>query len=247
MKLIFNSIKWYLHFVITLLLMYPDITKLEKTRDKYDKKLFDEKVHNITTVWAKKQLTWAGVKVIVTGQENLLEENVLFVSNHQGNFDIPVHMHYLSKPKGFIAKKSIENFPVVNRYMYVMNSLFIDRGNLKDAARVIVEGIKILKDGHSLIIYPEGTRSKSSTLGEFKSGAIKLATKSGVKIIPVSIDGTYKIMEANNNKIKKGTVRLHIHEPIDPTTMSKEELDNLNDNLKKIIEDKVIELAKLNS
>ncbi len=246
MKIILNSIKWYLNFAITLTLMYPNILKLEKTREQYDPEEFDKEVYDITTKWAKKQLDCAKVNVIVTGNENLIEENVLFVSNHQGNFDIPVHMHYLNKPKGFIAKKSIEKFPIISRYMYIMNSLFIDRNNMKDAARIIVEGIKILKDGHSLIIYPEGTRSQSSKVGEFKSGAIKLATKSKVKIIPVSIDGTYKIMEANNNKIKKGTIRLHIHEPIDPNNMSKEEVDGLSDKIKKIIEDKVIELSKLN-
>ncbi len=226
--------------------MFPKILKLEKDRDKMDVEKFNNDVFDITKVWATKQLSCAGVKVIVTGEENLPKQNVLFISNHQGNFDIPVQMVYLNKPKGFIAKKSIEKFPVVNRYMYLMNSLFLDRDDMKDAARVILEGIKILKNGHSLIIYPEGTRAKSSNVGEFKNGAIKLATKANVLIVPVSIDGTYKIMEAQNNKVKPGTVRLHIHEAIDPSTLSKEEIKELSDRLKNIIETKVTELHKLN-
>lgn len=241
MKTLLHSIKWYLNFVVTLLGVYPKIIKYEKERDNINPEKFDKDVYDFTKIWAKKQLKSAGVNVIVTGQENLPQENVLFISNHQGNFDIPVHMVYLDKPKGFIAKKSIESFPIVNRYMYIMNSLFIDRDNMKDAGKVILEGIKMLKNGHSLIIYPEGTRSQSSIVGEFKSGAVKLATKSKVKIVPVSIDGTYKIMEQNNNKIKSGTVKLHIHPPIDTKNLTKEEELELLPKIKEIIELKVIE------
>ncbi len=245
MKIALRTIKWYLHFVLTLLLMYPKIIKYEKIRHKYDKDQYDKEVFDITKKWALKQLKVAGVEVIATGLENLPQENVLFISNHQGNFDIPVLMSNVNKPKGFIAKKSIERFPVVNRYMYIMNSIFIDRDNMKDAARVIIEGIKILNNGHSLIIFPEGTRSKSSNMGEFKNGAIKLATKSKVKIVPISINGTYHIMEENNNKIKPGKVQLHIHEAIDTASLTADETKDLLDKVKVIIENKVKEFESL--
>lgn len=242
---IIRTIKWYLNFAITLSLMYPKILKLEKIKDNSNIDTFDNEVFNITKTWAKKQIDCAGVEVIVTGLENLPEENVLFVSNHQSNFDIPLLMVYATKPKGFIAKKSLEKFPIVARYMYLMNSIFLDRENVKEAGKVIIEGIKILKNGHSLVIFPEGTRSKSSTMGEFKSGATKLATKAKVKIVPISIDGTYKVMEANNNKIVPQTVRMHIHSAIDTSTISKEDEANLSENLKTIIQDKVLELQSL--
>ncbi len=245
MKTLFNTIKWYVHFYITLCLIYPGVMKHEKNKLNLSPKEIDEDLQIVTGTWAKKQVDCANVTVIATGQENLPEENVLFVSNHQGNFDVPVHMYYLEKPKGFVAKKSLEKLKPLNLYFPLMNSVFIDRNNLKDAAKIMVEALNILKNGHSLIIYPEGTRSKSSNLGEFKNGAVKIASKAGVKIVPVSIDGTYKIMEANNNFIKPGTVRLHIHEPIDTKTLTKEELKGLNDKLKEIIETKVIEFSKL--
>lgn len=243
--ILLRTIKWYLNFCITLIMMYPKILKLEKIKDTTDIKEFDEQVFNITKTWAKKQLDCAGVNVIVTGYENIPDENVLFVSNHQGNFDIPLLMVYLAKPKGFIAKKSIQKLPIINRYMSIMHSVFLDRDNVKEAGKVIIEGIKILKNGHSLLIFPEGTRAKSSQMGEFKSGATKLATKAKVKIVPISINGTYKVMESNNNKIVPQTVRMHIHTPIDTCNISKEEEINLSNNLRKIIEDKVIELQSM--
>ncbi len=243
---LFRTIKWYLHFLSTLIFMYPKILRLEKVKDTTDIVKFDDEVFDITQKWAKKQLDVAGVNVIVTGQENLPDENVLFVSNHQSNFDIPVLMVYASKPKGFIAKKSLEKFPIVNRYMFIMNSLFLDRDNVKEAGKVIIQGINILKEGHSLVIFPEGTRAKCSTIGEFKSGAIKLATKSKVKIVPISIEGTYKVMESNNNMIVPQTVRMHIHEVIDTTNLTKDEENALSDTLKDIIQKKVIELQNLN-
>ncbi len=246
MKTLFRTIKWYVHFYVTLWMIYPKIMKHEKNEANLSLQEIDNDLQKVTGAWAKKQVDCSGAEVIVTGQENLPEENVLFVSNHQGNFDIPVHMHYLIKPKGFIAKKSLEKLVPLNYYFPLMNSVFIDRNNLKDAARVMVDAINILKEGHSLIIYPEGTRAQSSNLGEFKNGAVKIATKAKVKIVPVSIDGTYKIMEANNNLIKPGTIRLHIHEPIDTVNLSKEEISGLNDKLKEIIGTKVTEFSKLN-
>ncbi len=241
MKTIFNSIKWYLHFAFSISIMMPLIRKFERTIDTTDIQKFDQEVYQSTKTWAKKQLKCAGVDVIVTGETELPQENVLFVSNHQGNFDIPVHMVYLNKPKGFIAKKSIESYPIINRYMKVMHSLFVDRDNPKESGKVILNGIKLLKEGHSLIIYPEGTRSQCEKVGDFKVGAVKLATKAKVKIVPVSTYGTFRAMEECNNKIKPATVRLHIHEPIDVVNLTKEEVDNLSDNVKNIIEQKVNE------
>lgn len=245
MKIFIRTLIWYLHFLVTFIFMYPKILKFEKEVKINDCKELDQEIYDATTIWAKKQLAWAGVKVIVTGEENLPKENVLFVSNHQGNFDIPSMMVYLNKPKGFIAKESISEYPLINRYMRVMKSLFINRENPKAAGKVILEGIKILKNGHSLVIFPEGTRSKCSTVGEFKSGAFKLATKSKVPIVPVSINGTYRAMEDHGIKIAPAVVRLHIHKPIDTTNITKEEEKLLPEKLREQIQKKVTQLNNL--
>ncbi len=244
--MILRTIKFYLNFLVTLICMFPKIVQLEKIKDTANLQDFDNEVFNITQTWAKKQLKTAGVNVIVTGSENLPKENVLFVSNHQGNFDIPVLMVHVEKPKGFVAKKSIEKYPIIKSYMHIMNSIFLDRANIKEAGKVVIQGINILKSGHSLVIFPEGTRAQCSTVGEFKPGATKIATKAKVKIVPISIDGTYKVMEENNNKIAPQTVRMHIHEAIDTSNLTKEEENALSDRLKDIIQNKVVELHNIN-
>lgn len=245
MKTFFRSIYWYLHFVITLVVMYPTILKYEKEKERgksdenFDDKKFDEKIFQMSSKWANNQLKAAGVTVICEGQENIPEETVLFVSNHQGNFDVPVHMVYTNKPKGFIAKKSIEKFPIVNRYMHLMDCLFIDRDNIKDSAKVIIDGVKLLKQGKNLVIFPEGTRSKSSELGEFKEGAFKMATRAKVPIVPITVDGTYKIMEDNNNKIVGNVVKIFIHEKVPTDNLTKEEQAALSEKVKNIIASKL--------
>ena len=117
-----------------------------------------------------------------------------------------------------------------------MHCVFMDRANIRKSAEAIVEGINILKGGYSMVIFPEGTRSKGGPCHEFKAGSFKLATKSKALLIPVTIDGTYNLREANEKKrIKGASVDLIIHKPIDITTLSKEEIADLPKKIEKII------------
>lgn len=193
-------------------------------------------IHKITHSWSKLVVKLSGSKLNITGTNNIpKDEAVLFVANHQSNFDIPVIMAAIDVPKGFIAKKELEKVPLVSFWMKYIRCIFMDRSNLRKSAEAIVEGINILKSGYSMVIFPEGTRSKGGPANEFKAGSFKLAIKSKVKIIPVTIDGSYKILEANNNKIKASNVNLIIHEPIDVNTLSKEELANLHEHVQDVI------------
>ena len=138
--------------------------------------------------------------------------------------------------KGFVAKVELGKFPFINEWMKRIHCLFMDRSDIKQSAQIIVEGIKQLKSGINMVIFPEGTRSKTGKLGEFKAGSFKLATKSKRPLVPITIDGTRNIMEANNYKIKAETVNLYIHKPIDTTTLTKEEMAELPEKVKAIIE-----------
>ena len=111
----------------------------------------------------------------------------------------------------------------------------MDRDNIRKSAEAIVKGIQILKAGHSMVIFPEGTRSKGGPVKEFKAGSFKLALKSKVKIIPVTIDGSYKLLDANGGKIKAADVAVTLHEPIDVTTLSKEEIADLHNTVRDIV------------
>ncbi len=164
--------------------------------------------------WAKALLKVAGVTVSVEGKEVDETQTVVYVSNHQGNFDIPILLAHLKGKKGFVAKDSLEKMPLVSRWMKHIHCVFMNRENVREAAVAINEGIKTLKSGYSMVIFPEGTRSLDGNLLEFKAGALKLATKPKVTIVPVSIDGSLQIMPKGSWAIKPSHVTVTLHEPI---------------------------------
>ena len=231
-----RSFIFYPGIILDLIITNLYRIKINSLTKKGDLEKREAYIHKITTRWAKFVMKLSGAKITVIGEENLpKDQTVLFVANHQSNFDIPLLMSSINIPKGFIAKKELEKWPMISTWMRYINCIFMDRSNLRKSAEAIVEGTKLLKSGYSMVIFPEGTRSKGGPVGEFKAGSFKLATKSKRQIVPVTIDGTYKLLEANKNWIKKADVKLIIHPPIDTTSLSKEETDNLHNTVRSII------------
>ncbi len=194
-----------------------------------------EMLHKTTTKWARNMVRFTGSTVEVIGLENIPERNVLFVSNHQGNFDIPLLMGYVPKFKGFVAKIELEKVPVVSGWMKKMNCLFLDRNDMRQSLKVIIQGIGLLKAGHTMVVFPEGTRSKGNKMGEFKKGSLKLAIKSGVPIVPITIDGSYTLLE-EHKRITKSNVKITAHNPIYVENITKEQEDDLVKKVYQIIE-----------
>ena len=237
----FKTIIWYAYFFLSIPLTIPTLLKVKKLTKEGKIEERDALVHKFTSNWARKLLKILDIKVNVHGTENLpKDKNVLFIGNHQGNFDIPIYMSYIDVPKGFVAKIELTKIAGIKTWMEYMNCIFMDRSSVRKAGEAIVKGIKSLKSGNSLVIFPEGTRSRSDKMGEFKAGSFKLATKSKVPIVPVTIDGSYKIMEANANKhLKTATVNLYIHPMIETANLTKEEQDNLPEIVKSIVGSKL--------
>ena len=237
-----RSIIWYLVFFITIIISFPAMirTNMLDKKGLIDKR--DALVYKVTTAWANILLKVAGVKVNVHGLENLPKDrSVLFIGNHQGNFDIPIYMSKIPGLKGFVSKVEVQKIPGVRTWMKYMYCVFMDRSSIRKSGEAIIEGIKILKSNHSLVIFPEGTRSKGDTMGEFKAGSFKLATKSKAPIVPVTMNGSYKIMESNNKKwiLKPAEVDLYIHPVIYTDSLSKEEQEELPKKVYEIIKSKL--------
>lgn len=231
-----RTLFFYPAVIITMIIPCISLIKVKYLERKGKVKERQLLIHKITHNWSKLIVKVSGSKVNVTGLSNIpKDETVLFVANHQSNFDIPIIMSAIDVPKGFIAKKELEKVPLISLWMKYIRCIFMDRSNLRKSAEAIVDGINILKSGYSMVIFPEGTRSKGGTTHEFKAGSFKLAIKAKVKIVPVTIDGSYKILEANNNRIKASNVNLIIHEPIDVTCLSTEEQANLHDLVQNIV------------
>lgn len=190
--------------------------------------------------WAEYILKKAKVELEIEGLENLPKESCLYVANHQSLFDIPVLLAGIRKPMGFISKKEIKKVKIISEWMEMIHCVFIDRENIRESVKAINKGIDNLKQGYSMVIFPEGTRNKEGKIGDFKQGSMKLALKSGVPVVPVVIDGTYKIREGNkNNKIKPGKVRLIIKEPIYVDRLDKEDKNKLSNIIRGVIKNQL--------
>lgn len=150
----------------------------------------------------------------------------------------------LDKPNGFIAKKEAKKIPFVPTWMDYLGCVFIDRENPREAVKALNEAADKIKSGYSIIIFPEGTRSKSDNMGQFKGGAFKIAEKTRVPIVPVLLDGTYKIMEANKNWMVPGTVNVTILPPIDTTELTKADFKTLGPEIKASLENTFTENHK---
>lgn len=218
-----RTILWFAYFWIiqlVLLVFLAAVTLMDLLGFKGFSQAFANK---LAYLWAKSMVILAGAKVKVSGQVNLPSGPVLFVANHQGNFDIPLLLGYINKPKGFIAKKELKKMPLISIWMKKINCVFVDRGNLRQIIKEMAIAANKLALGNSLVVFPEGTRSRGPVMKAFKKGSIKIALETGVPIIPVAIKGSYKLMEAQGNRIKSAPVEIVVMEPIYTQGLSRED------------------------
>lgn len=235
---------FYLRFIASLIVRIPKMKKYEKVVAS-GKNNVDDKIWHSVYTWGCQRMKDTGANIRVYGLENLPDcKGILFVSNHQSNMDIPLLISQLPMSKGFIAKKELSKIPLLSNWMTLIHCLYMDRSDMKQSAKIIIEGIKNLKAGINMVVFPEGTRSKGGPVHEFKAGSFRLATKSKAVVVPLTIDGTFKLMEANGNRIKGADVNLYIHKPIVTADLSKEELAELPARIEKIIVEKIPDYSK---
>ena len=190
----------------------------------------------LTRIWARLLISIAGGRVEISGLENLpAGGGVLFVANHQGAFDIPLLLGYVPGLKGFVSKKENSRLPIVGIWMKLLHCIILDRKDLRQSVQAIARGIRDLQTGRSLVVFPEGTRSKSGVINRFKDGSFKLATRSGAAIVPLTIDGSYRLLEGNRGRITPGKIHLHIHPPIRLQDLNAAEKSTLTEKVQRII------------
>lgn len=232
-----RTVIWFIWFWISLVISIPFMIRVKYLIKKDRIEESNALIHKYTSFWAKSLLKIAGAKVDVKGLENIpKDKTVLFIGNHQGNFDIPIYLSQMPVLIGFVAKIELEKLPLIKTWMTHMKCVFMDRSSLRKSSEAIIHGIKNLKAGYNMVIFPEGTRSRGDKPGEFKAGSFKLATKSKAAIIPVTMNGSYKIMEHGNGPwIRPANIELIIHPIIETSSLTKEELDALPSKVEEII------------
>ena len=235
----FKTIKWFIYFWAYQMVVLGCFLKVKllEWQGKEDEAL--NYVNQMVCRWAKGMVGATGAEVEVNGNENIPQEPVLFVANHQGAFDIPLLLGYINNPKAFIAKWELQYMPLVGGWMKRIKCIFIKRNDFRQTLCAFKSAGEVFAQGQSLVIFPEGTRSQSDKVGEFKRGSLKIALRENVPIIPVVIRDSYKLREANGGLIKAAKVELDILEPIYTDKLSKEERKDLTINLERMIREQV--------
>lgn len=228
-----RTVIWFIYFGLVLPFTLPFLPGAKK-RQGVERYAYAERV---ARTWANSLLKLAGVRVDLVGAHLIpKDEPVVFIANHQGNFDVPILLGKIDKPKGFISKIEVDRIPIVSTWMRYMGCVMIDRKDRRQSLKAIREGIETIKSGQSMIIFPEGTRSRGGTMAPFKAGSFTLATSSGVKIVPIAISGSYRVME-ETGRIRPAAVTVTVLPPIDSKSLPQKEIVSLvEQQIKQIVE-----------
>ena len=193
-------------------------------------------VHIVARKWARSILFASRIKVTVNGLANIdPTQSYVYMSNHQSNFDIPVLLAYLPVQFRWLAKAELFKIPIFGRAMRGAGYVKIDRFNQESAFESINEAAAKMKNGVSVMIFPEGTRSRDGKIRSFKKGGFVMALDAGVPIVPIVLKGTWAIMEKSSLKINNGEVSLNIESPIATADYTRENKDDLIKSVRTVI------------
>ena len=192
--------------------------------------------HRVAGIWGRSILFVSRVKVSVKNLSNIdPDRSYIYMSNHQSNFDIPVLLAYLPVQFRWLAKAELFNIPIFGYAMKRAGYISIDRSNRRSAIESLKKAAETIRSGVSVIIFPEGTRSRDGNIRQFKKGGFILAVDAGVPVVPVIIHGTWPIMQKESLRIRPGNVVLEIGEPIQASNYSRKNKDDLMERVQQAI------------
>jgi 1-acyl-sn-glycerol-3-phosphate acyltransferase len=192
----------------------------------------------VARLWCVHLLFMAGVKLIIRGASNIdRKKSYIFVANHQGYFDIPVLYTGIGSMISFIAKKELFRIPFFGWGMAAIGCISMDRKNPRNARAAISKAVSSLRRNNlSLVLFPEGTRSQSDRVGEFKRASFTLALEAGAPVVPVAICGTGAIHNKKSRRIRPGTVTIVIGPSLPTDEIRKMNKDELSFAVREIID-----------
>jgi 1-acyl-sn-glycerol-3-phosphate acyltransferase len=219
----FRTVFWYAASWVYLVITLPALTRVKYLEKKLRIKERDEFANNFSMMLARGIFRLTGSSVRITGVGNIpVDRAVLFVSNHQSHMDSAIIHGYIKMRKGFIADKEVRNIPILRTWLKYMKSVFVDRVDMRHNVLCMEESLRILKEGCSMVIYPEGRLDEGKQLGEFRKGCVRLAVKAGVPIVPLTMRNSHLLMNRDGSKIRSAFVQCIISRPIDIAMMKSE-------------------------
>ena len=177
--------------------------------------------HTCARAWSWLILKTTGVQVAVEGLERLdPSRSYVFAANHQSIYDIPILFANLPFQLRIIAKESLGRIPFMGWHLRRTGHILVDRS--KTGAGTVRKMAKLVADGHSLIVFPEGTRSTDGTVARFKGGPFAIALQAGLPVVPISVVGSRHVMFRGDLMVRPGRVTVIVHDPIETTNVPRE-------------------------
>ncbi len=196
----------------------------------------ENKVHKIANLWARMLLWLTSTRVEVIGRENvLMNRPQIFMANHQSDFDILIVLAHIPGQFRWIAKKELFKIPIFGKAMKNAGYIEIDRQNHEKALKSLDEAAQKIREGKSVVTFPEGTRSRDGKIKPFKQGMFHLAIRSGAPIVPISIIGASEIMPKRTLKVRPGRVTMVIDRPVDVSGYTLDTRGELIEKIRDII------------
>lgn len=224
-------------FLIPAIAVYTIVLGLASVTSSF----FDRRghfAHGCARAWSWLILATTGVDVAVKGLDRLVPGTTyVFVANHQSIYDIPCLFWSIPFQLRIIAKESLGNFPMLGPHLKRTGHMLVDRSK-PDRAGIFGWASRLTSNGLSLIVFPEGTRSKDGYMSKFKGGSIMLAMQAGLPIVPISVVGSRHVMKKGELTTRPGHVTLIVHDPIETAAISEpsvEEVRQFADRVRDIV------------
>ena len=193
-------------------------------------------VHYIGKSWARMNMLLAGIRVRMINRGAIVPgQSYIVMSNHQSHSDVWALIGFMPLQLRWVIKIELRKIPIFGLGCERMGQIFIDRGNPERAYKSLEAAGQKIRNGASVVFFPEGTRSKDGKLQPFKKGGFKIALAAGVPILPITVRGSRAILPKGTARIKPGTIELVIHDPVPLDGYSEENRGALIERIKATI------------
>lgn len=172
-----------------------------------------------------------GVKVRIVGRERVPAGACLFVANHTSSADAPAVVGAIPRRVAILLKESLFKWPIAGQAFALAGFIPVKRSERESAIASVEKATQSMREGQSFLIYPEGTRSPDGRLQTFKKGAVVMAIKAGLPIVPIACSGAHKVMRKRSLKIYPGEILVEFLDPLDTSQYSFEQRDELNESV----------------
>jgi 1-acyl-sn-glycerol-3-phosphate acyltransferase len=194
--------------------------------------LFDSRgrwQHAFARLWSRLILTTSGIRTRVEGVQNLApRKTAIYCANHQSAMDIPILFVNLPVQFRFVAKRSLFKMPFLGWHLKRSGHIPVDRERPREAMRSLDEAAEKIRAGSSVMLFPEGHRSRDGTIGPFKSGSFYLAIQSGVPVVPITLNGTRAVLKPDTYHVRAGQTEMIVHPPIPTSKLTRQDVEALS-------------------